>query len=160
MDSFSPQDMNVTSASIPSALLASEAENTAQQGLTFITESVITVFDGMETSHTAQVTSQISPACFPFLAPSRRLCQHVHALRFGVKYHSALRLSRHMVHLPHPGLKTSNGREKCLRMWVWDFVQGTIVLPVSAGVDDEMDEDISSWLTKGEIFFCLGFKTL
>lgn len=49
-----------------------------------------------------------------------------------------------MIHLPHSGLKTSNGMEKCLKMWIGDFVQGTIALPVSAEVDDEMDEDISS----------------
>lgn len=47
-------------------------------------------------------------------------------------------------------------------MWIWDFVQGTIALPVSAGIGDEMDEDISSWPTKDVIFFydvpTLGFN--
>lgn len=49
-----------------------------------------------------------------------------------------------MISLPHTGLKTSDGTEKCLKIWMLDFIQGPIALPNSAGVDDEMDEGISS----------------
>lgn len=49
-----------------------------------------------------------------------------------------------MICLPYTGLKISHGMQTMLKMWVWDFVQGTITLPVSAGMDDETGEGISS----------------
>lgn len=71
MDSFSLQDVNITSASIPSGLLTNEAGK-HRPDRTYLHNhvcfSVNTGSDGIEILHTSQVTFQTSPTCFSLLS--------------------------------------------------------------------------------------------